>query len=108
VKVQQTPMVPNATYPKGDTLVDAMPMSNVPYREAIGSLMYAAIATGPNIAFAVSILSQFLEHLSQLHWQAIKRIFCYLIGSKNLQLTYSRELQNLTGFTDTDGVSQPH
>jgi hypothetical protein len=101
-------MVPNAIYSKDDVLADTTPMSNVPYREAIGSLMYAAVATRPDIAFTVSILSQFLETPSQLHWQAVKRIFCYLISTKTLQLTYGMELQNMNGFTDADGASQPH
>jgi hypothetical protein len=38
----------------------------------------------------------------------MKQIFHYLISTKNLQLTYGRELQDLTGFTDADGASQPH
>jgi hypothetical protein len=35
-------------------------MRNVPYQQAIGSLMYAATSTRPDIAFAVAILSQFM------------------------------------------------
>ena len=31
---------------------------NIPYMEAMGSLMWAAVATQPDIAFAVSLLSQ--------------------------------------------------
>jgi transposase InsO family protein len=107
-KPQRTPMVANATYSKQDDLTDATTMSDVPYREAIGSLMYAAVATRPDIAFVVSMLSQFLENPSQLHWQAVKRIFRYLIGTKSSQLTYGTEYHDLAGFTDADGASQPH
>jgi Reverse transcriptase (RNA-dependent DNA polymerase) len=107
-KAQRTPMVANAIYTKEDDFENATTMSNVPYREAVGSLMYAAVATRPDIAYAVSTLSQFLEYPSQFHWQAVKRIFRYLIGTKNFQLTYGTEYHNLAGFTDADGSSQPH
>ena len=45
-------------------------MANVPYRELIGSLMYAAMAMRPNIAHTVTALSQFLENPGHTHWQA--------------------------------------
>ena len=63
-------------------------MSKVPYREAIGSLMYASVATCPDITFAVSTLSQFLDNPGDIHWEAVKRVFCYLSGMKSYQLTY--------------------
>lgn len=33
-------------------------LENVPYREAVGSLMFLEIVSRPDIAFAVSIVSQ--------------------------------------------------
>jgi hypothetical protein len=36
-------------------------MENVPYREVVGSLMWTAIGTRPDIAFAVGVVSQFLD-----------------------------------------------
>ena len=47
-------------------------MEKVPYRQVIRSLMCAAIATQPDIAFAVSLLSQFLENPGKVHWNAVK------------------------------------
>jgi hypothetical protein len=78
-------------------------MKNTPYRQAIGSLMYAAVATHLDIAFAVSSLSQFLNNLGTLYWEATKRVFCYLAGTKYHQLTYGGERHNLEGYTDADG-----
>ena len=104
-------MVPGATFDKSDSPSDASKasfMAKVLYQEAIGSLMYAAIATHPDIAFAVLYLSQFLKNPGCAHWDAVKQIFWYLTGTKHLSLTYSRESHDLMGYTDADSMSQPH
>lgn len=49
-------------------------MHRIPYREAIGSLMYAAVGTRPNIVFAVSTLLQFLENPGHTHWEGQTRL----------------------------------
>lgn len=106
-----TPMIPNISYSTEDTPADkteAARMSKVPYREAIGSLMYASVATRPDISFSVSTLSQFLENPGEAHWEAVKWIFHYLAGTKTHALTYGGERHGLVGYTDTDGASQDH
>jgi hypothetical protein len=70
--------------------------------------MYVAIATHPDISFAVSCLSQFLENLGEVHWQAVKWVFHYLVGMWDQALTYGTKQHNLHGYTDTDGASQEH
>jgi hypothetical protein len=104
-------MLPNATYSKSDapsTPDEEFRMRKIPYREAIGSLMYLAVATRPDIAFAVSTLSQFLDNPGDAHWEAVKRIFRYLAGSKSFELTYGGERHDLIGYTDADGAVQEH
>ena len=106
-----TPITPGANLSKDDAPSDdteATRMKKTPYREAIGSLMYAGVATRPDIAFAVSTLSQFLKNPGETHWQVVKRIFCYLAGTKNHALTYGNEQHDLLRFTDADGASQEH
>ena len=49
-------------------------MQKVPYREAIGSLMYAAIGTRPDITYAVTALSQYLQNPGRAHWEQAKRV----------------------------------
>jgi hypothetical protein len=107
----QTPMAPSATYSKRDgpsNATDTAHMRKVPYREAIGNLMYASVAMRPDITFAVSTLSQFLENPGEAHWEAVKRVFRYLSGTKALALTYGGERHDLVGYTDADGASQEH
>ena len=83
-------------------------MKNVPYREAVGSLMYASMGTRPDITFAVSTVAQFLENPGAAHWEAVKHIFRYLKGTRDMKLTYGDEEKDLQGFVDADGASQDH
>jgi len=53
-------------------LVDIAHMCNVPYREAVGLLMYAAMGTRPDIDFAVSTVAQFSDNPGWDHWEAVK------------------------------------
>jgi len=80
-------------------------MQTIPYRELIGSLMYAALGTRPDICFAVTFLSQFLQNPGQAHWREAKRVIRYLKGTKEKKLVYcnqNRPLDNfkLEGFAD--------
>ena len=38
-------------------------MSEVPYANAVGSLMYAMVCTRPDLAYSVSLVSKFMENL---------------------------------------------
>jgi hypothetical protein len=110
-KPHATPITPGSSLSKADAPSDdteAALMKKTPYCEAIGSLMYAASTTQPDISFTVSALSQFLENPGLLHWEAVKHVFCYLSGTKDYSLTYGNEHHKLVGFTDTDRASQEH
>lgn len=67
--------------------------TNFPVREAIGALMYLAICTRPDIAYAVFTIARYQAKPDHRHEQAIKTIFRYLKLTKNLALTYSNESQ---------------
>ena len=45
------------------------------YQAAIGSLIYAAIATRPDISFAVALLSQFMSSPGLEHFQGVKKSY---------------------------------
>jgi hypothetical protein len=77
------------------------------YAQLIGSLMYLALGTRPDIAFAVNKLAQYTSNPKPLHWTAVKRIFRYLKHTKNFSLTYGgddEDVQNtdLNIFCDAD------
>lgn len=81
-------------------------MRHVPYCEATGSLMWAAQGTRPDIAFAVSILSRFSSNPGPAHWEAVKRVFRYLIGTADMKLEYGGMEKELEGYGDADGSMQ--
>ncbi|EPZ36131.1 hypothetical protein O9G_005796 [Rozella allomycis CSF55] len=102
------PMEPNKQYSK-----DMCPhqpqeieqMALVPYRSAIGSLLYASVATRPDITFAVSIASKYLNNPGQEHWSLAKRIMRYLLGTKNHGLTFQGSPDHnsiVQGYVDSD------
>lgn len=79
----------------------------VPFREAIGSLMFLATVSRPDIAFAVNAVSRYLNCYNNSHWQAIKRIFRYLQGTVDLGIMYrsgGSKLQ-LERYSDADYAS---
>lgn len=80
-------------------------LSNLPYQKLIGSLMYLAVLTRPDITFAINYLSQFNNCYSEYHWQCAKRILRYLKGTKHFKLCFSKDNVNdcnLEGFVDSD------
>ncbi|OJT08525.1 Retrovirus-related Pol polyprotein from transposon TNT 1-94 [Trametes pubescens] len=84
-------------------------MRDVPYREAVGSLMYAAMGSRPDITFAVTALSQFMQNPGRPHWEAVKRVLRYLKGTREHWLVYGGVREGLRGFSDADwGSSTDH
>ena len=55
-------------------------MAKIPYASACGSLMYAMVATRPDIAHAVGVVSRYMSNLGKKHWEAVKSILRYLSG----------------------------
>ena len=105
------PMDPNVQLSKEQCPVsvkEIAAMKHVPYREAVGSLMWAAIGTRPDIAYSVGTLSKFLDNPGSTHWDAAKRVFRYLLGTKDWRLTYGIGKKGLEGFSDADGMSEEY
>ena len=90
------------------TVEEAKEMEKVPYREAVGSLVYAMTYTRYDIAFAVSIVSKFMQTPKPIHWSMVKRIFRYLKGTTDLAIFFggveNKEL-NLKAFADASYAS---
>jgi len=86
-----TPLDPNVTLsvaqsPQSDT--ERAEMKSIPYQNITGSLLYAAMATRPDIAFAVGSLCRFNSNYGYEHWLAAKRVVRYLKGTQDLSIVY--------------------
>jgi hypothetical protein len=63
-------------------------MKNVPYRQALGSLMWLQVATRPDLSYAVNLLSRFANNPGRKHWEALKHTLAYLKGTSDYGITY--------------------
>ncbi|PPQ83632.1 hypothetical protein CVT26_000950 [Gymnopilus dilepis] len=106
LKPVSMPMDPNSRLTSAQspsTTEDFARMRDVPYQEAVGSLMYASLGTRPDITYAVQVVSRFSKNPGPDHWEAVKRIFRYLKGTKDLWLSFGGKEKELAGYADADG-----
>lgn len=75
-------------------------MKNVPYREALGQLLWIANSYRSDIQFAASLLSQFQSNPGRTHWEALKHVVRYLIGTRRFTLTFGGTDDGLRGYSD--------
>ena len=73
------------------------------YRSLVGSLLYIAKQTRPDIVKIVNVLSRFMDKPANSHWLAGKRVLRYLQATKSLKFVYPRDSDyNLIGESDAD------
>ncbi|KAK9687962.1 hypothetical protein QE152_g35890 [Popillia japonica] len=88
--------------------VNDRPLSkSVPYREVIGSLLYLATISRPDISFAVNYLSRFNSKPMESNWKMVKRVFAYLKGTINYGIRFSGA-SDLVAYTDSDYAGDIH
>ena len=77
------------------------------YQSMVGSLIYAACATRPDISHAVGVVSKYCAKPTEAHLTALKRIPRYLKGTaKTLALKYEKcDSLSLVGYCDADWAS---
>jgi hypothetical protein len=77
-------------------------MAEVPYRSAVGSLIYLVTGTRPDIAVAVGEVSKFLDNPGREHWMAVKRILRYLKQTEKIGIWCNPKSTELEGYSDAD------
>jgi hypothetical protein len=78
------------------------------FRKAVGRLLYLSHVTRPDIAFALSHASQFLESPRTTHLKAVQQIFKYIKGTRDYRLILGGKTCTLFGYSDSDRASQLH
>ena len=66
----------------------ADPYETKRYQRKVGSLLYAATTTRPDIAFATLHLARFMSNPSPEHHRAADRALCYLAKTRSLALQF--------------------
>ena len=88
--------------PDNEDITDA---SRTLYQQKVGSLLFAAIATRPDIAFAVSRLSRFNQRPGKRHHEAADRVFHYLFQTQDYCIRYWGDSQDLSSFVCASDAS---
>jgi Reverse transcriptase (RNA-dependent DNA polymerase) len=98
-KPVDTPMVQNQKL-----VVDPnqSPINRERYQRLVGKLIYLS-HTRPDIAYAVSVVSQFMHSPSEEHMDAVMRILRYLKGSPGRGIMFEKHGHlEIAGYTDAD------
>jgi len=83
-KPSPTPYDPSMTLRKNKKIG----RDHLRYSQIIGSLMYLASATRPDISFAVSKLSRYMSNPGADRWHALERVLRYLKGTMSFGIHY--------------------
>ena len=72
-------------------------------------MAYGRVKARHSTAYAVGIMSQFIQNLGPVHWEEVKRLINYLGSTKNLWLTFGNNTKTLLkGYRNADWDSQAH
>ena len=72
------------------------------YRRLVGKLNYLTV-TRPDIAYSVSVVSQYMSSPTVDHWEAVEQLLRYLKGASGRGILYSNHVHNkIECFTDAD------
>ena len=76
--------------------------TQVPYMELVGTLLYLASCTRPDISQAVGALSRYMAQPTEQHWKAAKGVLRYLSGTTTVGIAFSKGGSSLVGYCDWD------
>jgi hypothetical protein len=111
-----TPMDPNVVLERFESQGQLVDERNRSYAEHMGSLIWPATISRPDIAFAVARLGSYTANPGPAHWTALKRVFRYLKGTRSLRITYGGINPEKSGtpildthgaFSDADFAANP-
>ena len=80
-----TPMAPNVRFTKEGELFE----DSERYRKLVGKLNYLTVSRS-DIAYKVSVLSQYMSSLTINHWATVDHILCYLKEAPGSGILYKK------------------
>jgi hypothetical protein len=75
------------------------------FQQVIGSLLYIMLGTRPDIAYAVTKLSQFAANPTQMHLDKALYICRYLVGTPDYSIVYESNGGGICAWADSDWAS---
>lgn len=75
------------------------------YRAIIGSALYVAVATRPDIAYATSKLAGYSQDPRSIHMQQAKRLLQFLVNTSTTRLTFNPSHPEVQAFADASWKS---
>jgi hypothetical protein len=95
------PLAMGADYTFKDDAEDLLSLIK-PYQELVGSLLYLANTTRPDLSTSTNILAGGMSAPTERHWRLAKGVIRYLQGTIGLGITYGRSSTPLAFYTDAD------
>jgi hypothetical protein len=77
------------------------------YQQKIGSVLYPACMTRPDVAFAMAFLAQFLVNPAPAHQHAIDRVIAYLYSTQWLGICFDGTNSELLAYADASFADDP-
>ena len=76
------------------------------YRRALGGLLYAALVSRPDVAYAASYLGRFSSKCNEQHWIALQKLVCYLYQTRHYHLEIGPATDELNVYVDASHISE--
>jgi len=101
-KLTKSPLDPQTDL--ANTHCEDKPANHKEYLSMVGSLMYAALRSRPDITFSVTALSRYNVQPLEMHATVAKRVLRYLKTTAGFRIHYRRLPNPITivGYTDSD------
>jgi hypothetical protein len=103
-----TPRLSSSSTPASPA--DVAAMHDIPYRQLVGSIMYAALTVRPDVAFMANQLARHFHNPTMIHWKAAKRVLQYLGSTRYHGLSFGGKGHDnniVVAYSDADYAGDP-
>jgi transposase InsO family protein len=97
-------VLPTTFKPEPATDAEHEEAKHMEYPQIVGSIMYAATISRPDLAYPANLLARFISKWSMAHYKAAKHLLRYIRGTTDLCLTYDTDAGKriALGYADAD------